>query len=345
MLDFVNLVGATKTTMTFVISNCFYNTLPIRKFLDKLGVIPKQQFQTTVSDMRDIKAVIESGHPLVIYPAGLMCEDGLSTPIPSATYKFLKWLDCDVYVARTKGMYFTMPKWTKGMRRGRTYLDVYKLFEEKELNVLKLEAIKERAEKALLFDAYREQEELKEKYAKSSNIEGIENVLYVCPCCKAEFTIKVKNRNTVYCEKCGFEQCCDEFGFLHKKSDIGDEIRYVSDWSKLVFEYEREKIKNGENTITAQTVIKMIDYEKHKFKEVGEGKVTLNNEGFLLRGIINGEEREIKTSIKGIPSLPFSPGKYFEMQNGKEIYRCVLNEGKLAIKFINKIKIFYEMNI
>ncbi len=345
MLDFVNLVGATKTPMTFVISNSFYNTLPIKKFLDKLGVISKQQFQTTVSDMRDIKAVIEAGHPLVIYPAGLMCEDGLSTPIPSATYKFLKWLDCDVYVARTKGTYFTMPKWTKGMRRGRTYLDIYKLFEREELCSLNLEIIKEKTEEALLFDAYKEQEELKEKYAKNSNIEGLQNVLYICPCCKAEFSINVKNKNTIYCEKCGYELCCDEFGFLHKKSDNGNGIRYVSDWSKLVFETEKQKIRDGENSITAQTVIKMIDYKKHKFKEVGEGKVTLNNEGFLLRGIINGEEREIKTSIKGIPSLPFSPGKYLEIQNGKEIYRCVLNDGKLTMKFINKVKIFYEMYI
>ena len=343
-LDFVNLVGATKTPMTFVISNSFYNTLPIKKFLNKLGVIPKQQFQTSVSDMRDIKAVVDEGHPLVIYPAGLMCEDGLSTPIPSATYKFLKWLDCDVYVARTKGTYFAMPKWTKGMRRGRTYLDIYKLFEKEELSGLKVETIKDRVEDALLFDAYREQEELKEKYAKNSNIEGLENVLYVCPCCKAEFSIKVKNKNIIYCEKCGFEHQSDELGFLHKKTYVGNEIRYVSDWSKLVFENEKEKIRQGEKSITAQTVIKMIDYKKHKFKVVGTGTVTLSDMGFLINGNINGREEKIEVSIKGIPSLPFSPGKYFEIQKGKEIYRCVLNDGKLTMKFINKVKIFYEMN-
>ncbi len=344
-LDFVNLVGATKTPMTFVISNSFYNTLPIKKFLDKLGVIPKQQFQTTVSDMRNIKAVIDEGHPLVIYPAGLMCEDGLSTPVPSATYKFLKWLDCDVYVARTKGTYFAMPKWTKGMRRGITYLDIYKLFKKEELDCLEVETIKDRVEEALLFDAYIEQEELKVKYAKNSNIEGLENVLYICPCCKDEFSIKVKNKNTLYCKKCGFEHESDELGFLHKKSGEGDEIRYVSSWSRMVYENEKKKVLNGENSITAETVIKMIDYKKHKFKDVGTGTVTLNDTGFLINGNINGGEEKIEVSIKGIPSLPFSPGKYFEIQNGKEIYRCVLNDGRLTMKFINKVKIFYEMNI
>jgi hypothetical protein len=51
--------------------------------------------------MKKMKAVVEAGQPLAIYPAGLMCEDGLSTPIPKATYKFLKWMNVDVYMART----------------------------------------------------------------------------------------------------------------------------------------------------------------------------------------------------------------------------------------------------
>ena len=91
-LDFVTLIGATRKRLTFVLSNSFYSSLPARALLDKLGIIAKQQFQTTVSDMKKIKAVIDSGESLVIYPAGLMCEDGVSTPIPEATYKFLKWL-------------------------------------------------------------------------------------------------------------------------------------------------------------------------------------------------------------------------------------------------------------
>ena len=76
MLDFLTLIGLTKRPMSFVISQSFYRSLPITGFLKKLGVIPKQQFQTTVSDMKKMKSVIKNGQPLVIYPAGLMCEDG-----------------------------------------------------------------------------------------------------------------------------------------------------------------------------------------------------------------------------------------------------------------------------
>ena len=88
-LDFVNLIGATRRPMSFVLSKSFFSTLPIPGILNKMGIIPKQQFQTTVADMKKMRAVVDAGQPLAIYPAGLMCEDGLSTPVPKATYKFL----------------------------------------------------------------------------------------------------------------------------------------------------------------------------------------------------------------------------------------------------------------
>ena len=342
-LDFVNLIGLTSRPMTFVISNSFYSTLPIKDFLKEMGVIPKQQFQTSISDMKAIRAVVEAGQPLVIYPAGLMCEDGLSTPIPEATYKFLKWLKADVYAAKTVGSYFVMPKWSKKLRPGRTYMDVYKLFSKEELKNATVGEIKKKTEDALLFDAYREQDELCVEYSNVSDIGGLENVLYMCPVCKTEFSIKQKNKNTLHCTKCGFEQHFDKFGFMHNDSDKANEIRYVSDWSKLIYNTLREKMSHGCKTVlSSKADIHMIDYRKNRFVSVGSGTVTLSQNGFCIKGTINGEDTEFTASITNVPSLPFSPGKYIEIQKGKDIYRCVLENGELVMKFINMVKIFYE---
>lgn len=342
--DFVNLIGVTKRRMSFVISNSFYQSLPIQWLLDKLAVLPKQQFQTTVSDMKKMKAVIEAGQPLVIYPAGLMCEDGLSTPIPAATYKLFKWLNVDVYMAKTQGTYFAMPKWAKGFRNGKTTLDVYKLFSKEDLNTLSSEEIKAKTNEALLFDAYREQEKLQFKYKKGDSLNGLENVLYVCPHCKKEFTIAVKDNNVIYCKDCGYSEKSDEFGFLHKISDIGKEIRYVSDWSRKIFAGEKQKLANGnDNTLTAETDIYMVNPKKKKYEKVGEGSLTLNEKEFSLAGEINAEKVDLKISIASFPTLPFVPGKHIEIQEGKTIYRCVFKNGELAMKFINMVKAYFEI--
>ncbi len=342
--DFANLSGATKKPLSFVISNSFYNSLPITNILKNLGVIPKQQFQTSVSDMKKIKAVIDNDESLVIYPAGLMCEDGISTPIPQATYKFLKWLDADVYVARASGTYFTMPKWTKGMRPGRTYMDIYKLFTREQLKEMSIAEVKEKTDEALLFDAYREQEALLEEYSDNDNIGGLENVLYMCPHCSAEFTMKVRDRNTIYCTSCGFEEKSDKYAFLHNHKGIGRELRYVSDWSRHIFEKHREKLReNPDFSMSARTRVYMLDYEKHKFKWVGLGTLKLFRDKFKLEGVVNGKTIDLAIPSLKIPTLPFKPGKYLELQHGKDIYRCELDDGKLVMKFINTLKANFEL--
>ena len=345
MLDFVNLIGATKRPMSFVISNSFYNTVPVKGIMDKIGVIPKQQFQTSVTDLKQIKAVVDAGEPVVIYPAGLMCEDGLSTPIPAATYKFLKWLGADVYVARCSGSYFVMPKWTSGMRPGKTTMDIYKLFSKEELADMDLDTIRKKTDGALLFDAYREQDAKPQKYCKNGEIRGLEQVLYVCPHCHEEFTMVCEGKNMLRCTQCGYAQRSDAMGLLHKESDHGPEMRYVSDWSRWIYRRLRRQLEIGEEvSLSSEADIHMIDYEKHKFVQVGQGRLSLSPDGFTIDGIIRDEEISIRVPVGSVPTLPFKPGKYLEIQQGKDIYRCLLSDGKLVMKFINLVKIYYELH-
>lgn len=344
-LDFVNLIGMTRRPMSFVISNSFFRTLPITGYLTKMGVIPKQQFQTTVADMKNMKAVVDAGEPLVIYPAGLMCEDGLSTPIPTATYKFLKWMNVDIYVARISGTYFAMPKWAGGLRPGKTFLDVYKFLSKEELAKTDLDTLREKTDRALMYDAYREQEAHMVSYSKCDDIRGLEHVLYMCPRCGAEHMMQIRGKSAIFCRACGYEQVGDRFGFLHNYKGVGPEIRYVSDWSRMIYDRLRQQIREGIVTeISSPTAIHMIDNKRHKFVEVGQGTVTLRQDGFHIRGTIHGEAVDMTISTEGLPTLPFSPGKYLEIQDGKKIYRCVLADGNLVMKMINMVKIYYTMN-
>lgn len=342
-LDFINLIGATKEPMSFVISNSFYSTLPIKKMMDRVGVIPKQQFQTSLGDIHMMKAVVDEKGILVIYPAGLMCEDGLSTPIPDATFRFLQRMHADVYMAKTYGTYFCTPKWSKKRRRGRTYLDVYKLFDKDELTSLPSDELERKMLDALLFDAYREQEELKVPYKHGENVEGLENVLYVCPNCGREFTIETSG-SVIRCSACGFAEESDEYGFLHKKSATGTEIRYVSDWSRKIYNDLKERIERGEDiTLSSWTKFMTVDEKKNKFVESGAGSLAYNDGHLILSGVLRGEKFELDVNASCFASLPFKPGKHIEVQHGKDIYRCVLEDGRLSMKFINLIKINHEL--
>lgn len=343
-LDFVNLIGMSLRPMRFVVSYCIFNTLPVRGLARLLGVIPKQQFQTKTSDLRLMKRILNNGEPLVIYPAGLMCEDGLSTPIPTATYKFLKWLNVDVYAARTTGAYMVMPKWAKGMRRGKTYMDVYKLIDKEELAAMSESDIRARVDAALLFDAYREEDDENISSAGNREIAGLENVLYMCPECGTECSTETKS-NTIRCRVCGFAERSDRKAALSKLDGPGRELRYVSDWSRIIRETTRSQLLNGTlSELEGNTTIQLLDLKHRKFADAGEGLLHLSRGEFRFTGKLQGEDVELIIPIGSIPTLPFKPGHHIEIQHGDTIYRCLMEDRQLMMKYVNMVELFYEMD-
>lgn len=344
-LDFINLIGATRAPMHFVVSDCFYNTLSVRPIMKRIGVIPKQQFQTSLTDMKLMRSVLDQGRPLVIYPAGLMCEDGLSTPIPRATYQFLKWTRADIYVARTFGTYFVKPKWSKKSRPGKTYLDIYRLFTKDELAGATLDDIRQKTDEALLFDAYRDQDARPVLYRAGDNVQGLEHVVYRCPHCGAEFTIRSKNKSTLYCTECAFEVYCDKYGFLHSESGDVKCHRYVSDWSREIYEDLYKKVANGtENSITFHASICVLNHKRRKFAQAGCGTLTLSRDGFLLTECDQDTPIPVQIPISSFASLPFQPGQCFDIQHGKDIYRCFPDDPSIVMKVVNLVKVFYAMH-
>ena len=250
-----------------------------------------------------------------------------------------------MYVARITGSYFVMPKWGKGLRPGKTTMDIYRLFSREELAEMDVETVREKTDEALLFDAYREQETLRAKYGKKG-IDGLENVLYACPHCRSEFSIRVKDGNTLLCDRCSYEQVSDEFGFLHNRAGIGKELRYVSDWSRRIYEDLRETVRLGQLTeLTARVKILMVNEGKSRFLPAGEGDLRLTKDGFRIQGVIRNKETDLKVSIANVPTLPFSPGRYFEVQHGSLIYRCVPEDPRTVMKFINLVKIFHDLRM
>jgi hypothetical protein len=87
----------------------------------------------------------------------------------------------------------------------------------------------------------------------------------------------------------------------------------------------------------------MVSHQQKKFVDVGKGSIHLSREGFHICGSIDGDEVDFNVPVGGTPTLPFSPGKYLEIQHGSDIDRCVLNDGKLVMKFINMVNIFFEL--
>ena len=103
-------------------------------------------------------------------------------------------------------------------------------------------------------------------------------------------------------------------------------------------------LSGGEGILQATAQVHMVDQKKHKFQPVGQGVISLCATHFHFVGVMNGQTVDLRFPVASLPTLPFTPGKCLDIQQGDTIYRCVLDDGKLAMKFVNMIKIFHQMH-
>ena len=336
-IDFINLAITTPKRMHLVTSNSFYQTLSVRPLMDMIRVIAKQQFQTSSSDIKKMKRVIDNNMPLAIYPVGLMAENGLSTDPGKSIAKLLKLLKTDVYVCYSEGSYLTQPKWSKVRRKGQITVDVYKLFSKEDVESLSIDELYKSIREGIDYDSYANQRLTMVPFENGDNVEGLEYVLYQCPKCKSEKSIISVNTTGLKCTCCNYEVVADVYGFLN-----GEEVIYQSpaDWSKEIFNnLKSEMEKNPKFTLSDEVIISMINYKKHKFEEVGFGQVSINKDFITLKGKINDEEIEYTFPTSCYPTLPFTPGEYLEIQDGQDIYRLHLKDKYNVTKFINMLKV------
>ena len=269
-----------------------------------------------------------------------MTGNGISTPIPDATGKSLKWFGCDVYAAVTKGSYLSKPKWSKIGRKGKVTLNIIKLFSAEEVKTLDETVLLNRVKEVLDYDSYENQKKALIPFKNGNNIEGLENVLYKCPKCGKEFCMESTQFDTLTCRHCKNQVKANKYGLLEKVNPTDVIFDSPSDWSRYII----NDLKNSESNITLESPCKvqMINYEKRKFEFVGHGLVKIDEEKISFEGIINNEITSKEFLISKNPTLPYVPGKCFDLQEEKEIYKIHLENPKQTLKWVYLTEIYHK---
>ena len=338
-IDFLPVYAAVKERCHMVASNSIIMSIPVvASAAARVGVLCKNQFQTGISDMRNMKRVVDHEGLLVLFPAGMMTESGTSTPIPRATAKALKWLDADVYVGKVSGSYLTSPKWSKVRRKGRITLDIYKLASREEFGALSVEQAEALVDEHLAFDAYRANEAKGIPYKNGDSVEGLEHVLFRCPVCGEDFTMQAEG-NRLSCAACGFGLESDEYGLLHDPAGGEPLFRYPSDWYARLEQQVYELVAADPGyRFAAQADIYKINEDKHRYEKVGRGTVTMSFEQFVIDGTLFGKPFYQEVPTAPFPILPFQPGKRFEIQLGRDIFRICPDDGRVVMQWMLVLK-------
>jgi 1-acyl-sn-glycerol-3-phosphate acyltransferase/DNA-directed RNA polymerase subunit RPC12/RpoP len=328
--------------------NFFRN--PVLKFLMGLmGVIPKNQFTSDNQALLKTKYVIGCGGIVAIFPHGCLSNEGRPGGFAAPSIaKLLKAFKVPVVAVQINGGYLTRPRWTKRIRRGRMDATVTRIFNREELNTLSFDDIYRRVLSSIDFDDYQWQRKNKVTFRGIHLAEGAELVLYKCPKCLAEFTLRSKG-NILFCLNCDNEALVNNKLFF----EPGKEDSIVFDGFDNWYDFQQKclltEIHDPGFRMTTSTALLWNEPGKYGYQEMGHGKLSLTREAVIYEGKVFDRMVTQYFDMKDILMVPYAAGEYFEIASGSDIRRFVPDNVRMMMKWVLAIRLirdtYYEMKL
>lgn len=272
-----------------------------------LRVIPKKNFTADIYTIKEVSRVIKKGGNIILYPEGMSSISGANQPVAVGTGKFIKHFKMPVYYSVIKGGYLTSPKYDLTERYGKVEVVYDIMFTKEEIEKLSPAEIEDIINEKLYHDDYAWNKEAKHEFKINGSIaNNLHHLLYYCPKCKSEFTMKGTS-NKIYCTSCGNGA---EITNTYEMIPFDDSCiipNTQTAWFNLERKLAEEEIKNPDFKLTEKVKLGMLpkyDYLKdQKTSEiVGEGIISLDHTGLTYSGTCNNEEFSFHLNTSEIPT-------------------------------------------
>ena len=295
---------------TYIVSEHFMHNPSTAKLLKLMHVITKRMFTPDASTIMNIMRAKRENAVIVIFPEGRLSCYGHTLPVADGTAELIKKLGVDLYAWRADGAYLTFPKWRDkdDNRRGKIHASINLLLtadEVKSKDVAEIQAI---TDKAILHD-----DELAMKgveYKCDDIARGVEKILFKCPKCLKESTIK-SGGGHIKCE-CGLDATLDSTYRLHDAP-----FESINEW----FEWQQNSIDIENEVLTSKARFGCCGADGFMDTNAGEGEIYLDKDCFKLSGTMQGKDIDFTVPTEKIGAFPITPADHFDIyHNGQLIY-------------------------
>ena len=257
----------------------------------KVGCLGTRKFIDDLSLIRNIRNVINRGDILVMYPEARYANVGTSSEIPESVGKLAKMLKVPLVTINMHGNYLQSPIWNlKKRREVPLEAEIKQLFTKEELEKASVKEINDALKTELSYNEYEWQLKNRIKVTAPFRAEGLHMVLYKCPCCGSNGSIK-SSGSTLFCSKCSSKWNMTEYGELEEVF-IADKENYpfehlpeenisIPAW----YEWERQTVEKeiDERKYYLETEVHIESLPNAKnFINCGNGKLIHKEDGFYL---------------------------------------------------------------
>lgn len=289
-------------------------------------------YANDIENIQNCIRVLKDGKVLVMMPEARLSTAGKFEGIQEATYKFVKKMGVNVYTIKVCGDYLATPKWGDKTRKKSTVsAELNLLYSAEDLVKADLNEVKQKIDTAL---EYNEFEWLKNnpdvRYKHKKLAVGLENILYRCPKCGKEFTLKTDKR-TVYCENCNTST------ILNDRYEFDGGVSFCNplewyEWQNT--QLKQEILSDPEYKLTSKVQLKLPSLDGKKIlRDAGQGECVLDRSGLTYIGTIDGEQTVKTFDMNVIHRILFGAGEDFEIYDGKKLYYFVPEELRSPVKW------------
>ncbi|MFW5894595.1 MAG: lysophospholipid acyltransferase family protein [Bacillota bacterium] len=237
-----------------------------------VGPIAKTKYRSDIETIRDMKAIIEQGGNIGLFPEGNTTFSGEQMPIPYVIAKLIKKFKIPVLFYVVEGGYLARPRWSKRKRVGKVTGEVKKIWRPEDYKDLSTDTIYKTIQETLKVDEFSGTVPFKSK----EKAEDIESAYFVCPSCK-QFETLVSKGDSVRCQHCDFHVRLDAYGHFENLGGT-DYFPTTVPW----YHFQKETLeawltKQGPNTILFENAReRILKVEKGRFKHyIGHADVRL----------------------------------------------------------------------
>lgn len=247
-----------------------------------LGCIPTNKFVSDPVLISDISYALKKKRTHVLmYPEASYSFDGTATPLPRKLGVVLKLLKVPVIMIKTDGAFLRDPLYNMLQKRNvNVSATVSMLCTKEDLKSLTISEVDALLDNAFNFDNFKVQSERGIKVSEPFRADGLERILFKCPVCEKEGTLKGKG-TLLRCSCCGNELELDEYGKLVPKGSSKCEFGHIPDWYSWERQNVRNELENGSYKLEFDCRIIVFRDFKAVY-DIGHGHLTHTCEGFSL---------------------------------------------------------------
>lgn len=270
------------------------------KLLRDVGCICKRKFTNDITLIHQLKKVIDNKDIAIIYPEARYSLCGTTAVLPESLGKMCKLFKVPVVSFICKGHHVNSPFWNLHNRKVKpTEAEMTMILSKEDLQNLSVEEINEKIVDAFQYDDYRWLKEKGISIRYKNRAEGLHKVLYKCPSCKKDFSMKSEGEQ-IYCSACDKKWSLTEQMEL-KALEGENHFSHIPDW----YEWERCEVRKEieDGTYTSGVLPVHVDSlpNAKKYIRIGNGTLVHDMKGFRVQcQDKDGDEHKM---IKEVPSL------------------------------------------